>query len=97
MAAVTIQWDQRVAGREPGDIETVEETFFILGCLQNLRCHIIDAPEAGPEVAPEFPVFVGSPVETVDVTPELPAPVAAEPQAADTSPEVAPDVPGSPE
>lgn len=90
MSAVTLMWDQRVAGREPGDVETVEETPFIIGCLANLRCHIIDAPETSPEVAPEFPVYVGSPVD--DVAPE---PAVA--QESDTSPEVAPDVAASPE
>lgn len=60
MSEVTIRWDQRVAGRNIGDVETVEETSFIAACVKQLRCHVV----SGPVVAPVVEAPVLSPVAT---------------------------------
>lgn len=41
MSEVTVEWTQRVAGRHPGLVETVELTDFIQGCAKNGRLVII--------------------------------------------------------
>lgn len=45
---ITIEWDQRVAGREPGQRETVEETPFITACIAQGRCAVIAPPAPAP-------------------------------------------------
>ncbi len=49
MAEIKIQWEQRVAGRMPGDIETIEESPFIAACILQRRCKVV-APAAAPIV-----------------------------------------------
>ncbi len=49
MSQVTIEWTQRVAGRMPGTVETVEETAFITACISQRRCDlVVDAPAPAP-------------------------------------------------
>ena len=53
MAAVTLIWTQRAAGRWPGTFEVTELTPFIQGCIDNSRCYIVKetlAPVAVPAV-----------------------------------------------
>lgn len=52
MAEITIRWNQRVAGRFPGTVETVENTDFIRACIGQGRCDSVgyepEAPVAEP-------------------------------------------------
>lgn len=59
MAEITIRWNQRVAGRFPGTVETVENTAFVRACIGQGRCDDI-TPPALP-IEPELPVFEPQP------------------------------------
>lgn len=41
MAEVTIEWTQRVSGREKGQIERVERTDYINGVIKNNRAKVL--------------------------------------------------------
>lgn len=53
MSEVRIKWLQRVAGRDEGDVEVVELTPFIEGCVENNRLEIVEhmAPDLAPGVS----------------------------------------------
>jgi hypothetical protein len=51
MTEITVRWNQRVAGRFPGYMETAEETPFLLGCLANNRCELVPVIPALPALA----------------------------------------------
>lgn len=51
MSEITVRWDQRVAGRHPGAIETAEKTPFLLGCLAQGRCTLLSEEPSPVELA----------------------------------------------
>lgn len=64
MSNARIVWTQKVAGREPGEIETVEiDTDFMRGCLANKRFEIlsVDPTPAASIAAEESPATIPSP------------------------------------
>lgn len=81
MSEIKVVWNQRVAGRFPGHVETVEETTFILGCIKQGRCEVVpvvvDIATLGPEVAATLEAALASP--TVERVARRRRPVSPEP------------------
>lgn len=76
MSEVTVRWNQRVLGREPGHIETVELTPLIEGCLTQGRCVQVAGEQV---VAPIEEAWNGLGPVPAALSPEpSPAEVAAE-------------------
>ena len=73
MSEVTLHWDQRVLGRNVGDVETVELTEFMQAILDQGRAHIVmvtqDTPEQAEAPAPILGVVKAEPADV----PEVPA------------------------
>jgi hypothetical protein len=54
MSEVTLRWTQRVLGRRPGDVETVERTAMIDAVLKTGRAEEVKpAKKAAPAVKPD--------------------------------------------
>lgn len=76
MPNAKIQWTQNVAGRSPGELETVEiDTDFMRGCLANGRYVVLSVES--PFVEPSLPELVGLiKAESPAATTETPRPAA---------------------
>jgi len=54
MSEVTIEWTQRAAGRQVGDVETVELTPFVQGCIDGGKVKVVVDHAAADELGSEF-------------------------------------------
>lgn len=66
MASITIKWEQRVLGRNPGDIEETEVTPMITALLQQGRVSLVTGKVDLTPLAPQYP----EPVVYGEVSPE---------------------------
>lgn len=83
MAAVTIRWERRAAGRDVGDVETVEDTVFVRGCITNGNVSVLK--DYVPPASTPAPVYPEPAVEAPKskVSPEVSSKSEAEPAMAE--------------
>lgn len=55
MASITIKWEQRILGRNPGDIEETEVTPFISALLFQGRVSLVSGKVDLTPPAPQYP------------------------------------------
>lgn len=66
MSQITIKWEQRVLGRNPGDIEETEVTPMITALLQQGRVSLVSGKVDVTPLAPQYP----EPIVEAPVSPE---------------------------
>lgn len=66
MSQITIRWEQRVLGRNPGEIEETEVTPMITALLQQGRVSLVSGKVDVTPLAPKYP----EPIVEAPVSPE---------------------------